>query len=119
MPRNTNYSKKLNVFQPRITMMTAIDQFGDVYWTLLQANSNNLTMELVLTNFALTLDKERPGWRKNTIFQLDGASWHTSSDTLDVLKRLNITCIISGPYSYEAAPIELFFGCFKKGNINP
>ena len=42
-------------------MMTAIDSYGDLYWTLLQANSDSETMELVLNNLVSILDKERPG----------------------------------------------------------
>ena len=48
-------------------MMTAIDTHGDVYWSLLQANSNEITMELVLIKLALILDTERPKWREDTI----------------------------------------------------
>ena len=29
-----------HVFQPRITMMAAVDNFGDAYLSLLQANNN-------------------------------------------------------------------------------
>ena len=32
---------------------------------------------------------------------------------------MNIPTTISGPYSYDGAPIELFFAALKKGNINP
>ena len=67
MPRSINYSKKIHVVSPHITMMTAIDSYGDLYWTLLQANSDSETMELVLNNLVSILDKERPGWRKDTV----------------------------------------------------
>ena len=63
MPSHLKLSGKIHPISPRITMMTAIDTYGDTYWSLLQANSNGLTMELVLTNLAQILDKERPGWR--------------------------------------------------------
>ena len=32
-----------NIFQPRITMMAAVDNFGDAYLSLLQANTNQYT----------------------------------------------------------------------------
>ena len=38
---------------------------------------------------------------------------------METLERLNIPTIISGPYSYDGAPIELFFATLKKGNLNP
>ena len=56
MPSHLKLSDKIHPVAPRITMMTAIDTHGDTYWSLLQANSNRLTMELVLTNLAQMLD---------------------------------------------------------------
>jgi hypothetical protein len=38
---------------------------------------------------------------------------------MKVLERLNVPIIMLGPYSYDAAPIELFFAAFKKADINP
>jgi len=35
MPRSQKYSKSVHSVSPRITMMVAIDTYGDVYWTLL------------------------------------------------------------------------------------
>ena len=42
-----------------------------------------------------------------------------SNDTAFALERLKIPHIISGPYSYDAAPIELYFSAIKRGNLNP
>ena len=50
---------------------------------------------------------------------LDGALWHTSEETINTLERLNIPSIIMGPYSYDGAPVELFFSALKRGNLNP
>jgi hypothetical protein len=36
-----------------------------------------------------------------------------------MLKRLQIPIMVLGPYSYDAAPAELFFAAFKKADINP
>jgi hypothetical protein len=35
------------------------------------------------------------------------------------IKKLGIKIIFSGPYSYISAPIELFFGLLKHGDLNP
>jgi len=67
MPRNQFFSNKLKAIHPGISMMAAIDNYGDVYWTLLQANSHAITFELVLYKLVKTLDKERPTWRNDTI----------------------------------------------------
>ena len=50
---------------------------------------------------------------------LDGAVWHTSVHSIEVYEKLNIPVIISGPYSYDGCPIELFFASLKRGNLNP
>ena len=36
-----------------------------------------------------------------------------------MLKRLGVNFIISAPYSYDSAPVELFFAYFKREMINP
>ena len=71
---------------PRITMIAAVDNFGKVYYALLQANSNEDTMRLFFYRLMEILDSETPKWRDDTIIQLDGASWHMSKDTKDLLK---------------------------------
>ena len=58
-------------------------------------------------------------WQRSHVVLLDGASWHMSNDTSWTLTRLKIPHIISGPYSYDAAPIELYFAAIKRGNMNP
>ena len=50
---------------------------------------------------------------------LDGAKYHTSTATRQMLKTLGVNYIISAPYSYDTAPVELFFGYFKQEQINP
>ena len=118
MLSNMRWSKNINIIWPRITMVTAIDTYGEVYYSLLQANSNNHTFELFLFYLVRILDKQRPAWRKDTIVLLDGAVWHTSKGTMDVLEKFNIPTMISGPYSYDGSAIELFFSCLKRGNLN-
>ena len=38
---------------------------------------------------------------------------------MQMLERLRVPIMISGPYSYDAAAAELFFAAFKKDDINP
>ena len=44
---------------------------------------------------------------------IDGAKYHTNEITRNTLKRLKIKVIFSAPYSFETAPIELFFSLLK------
>jgi len=50
---------------------------------------------------------------------LDGAAWHRSSGTQELLRHLKIPAMISAPHSFEISPCELVFAALKKGNINP
>ena len=50
-------SKPVHIIWPRITMMAAIDNYGEIYYSLLQANSNDITLELFLTYLVKILDK--------------------------------------------------------------
>ena len=50
---------------------------------------------------------------------LDGAPFHKSKSTMKLLEALEIPVLFTGPHSYAAVPCELFFGAFKKADINP
>ena len=76
-------------------------------------------MEIYFRQLVLTLDRERPGWRKDTIVLLDNARYHTSKSTMQLLKSLEVPVLFTGPHSYAAAPCELWFGAFKSKDINP
>ena len=73
MASDSKYSKPLHNIDPRITMMLAIDNFGEIYYTLMQANSNDTTMELFLFHLVKLLDQKQSTWRKDYIIMLDGA----------------------------------------------
>ena len=57
MASHMKWSKNENVVAPRITMMAAIDNYGEIYYSLLQANSNDITLELFLTHLVKILDQ--------------------------------------------------------------
>ena len=50
---------------------------------------------------------------------LDGAKYHTGSRVREYLRKLELTVIWSGPYSYSTAPIEIVFSVLKFGELNP
>ena len=76
-------------------------------------------MSLFMEQLVLKLDKANPHWRNSTIIQWDGASYHRAKGTYEMLKRLRVPIMMLGPYSYDAAPAELFFAAFKSADINP
>ena len=104
---------------PRVSMFTAVDTLGNTYVSLSQSNTNEQMFSLYIQQLVLKLDKERPGWRKNTILTMDGASYHTSAGTYALLKKLRIPVLLQGPHSYDVAPCELYFAAFKRADINP
>jgi hypothetical protein len=51
-------------------------------------------MSLFWKSLVLKLDKERPGWRTNTIWTLDGAAYHSGEASLNLLKQLRIPVLM-------------------------
>ena len=68
---------------------------------------------LFLTELALLLDRERPLWRKDTLILMDNAKYNLKDDIKAQIQRLKMPVIHSGPYSYDAAPVERYFGYYK------
>ena len=100
-------------------MITGVDKLGNIYLCLTQSNSNKSMMGLFMEQLVLKLDKSNPFWRNSTIIQWDGASYHKAKGTFEMLQRLRVPIMMMGPYSYDAAPAELFFAAFKKADVNP
>ena len=76
-------------------------------------------MEIYIRQLALTLDRDKPNWRNDTIIMCDNAPYHVSDTIMKLFQALNIPLLFTGPHSYDASPIELFFAAFKKADINP
>ena len=116
---NETTSTSSMVMVPRISMIAAIDTDGEVYVTLTQSNSNSSIMEMYFRHLVKVLDRKSRYWRNHTVILLDGAPYHTSKVTKEILDELEIPTMYLGPHSYDAAPIELFFAWFKSADINP
>ena len=99
-------------------MIAALDTVGDLYLSLLQNNTNQYSFNEYMVQLVDQLDMDRPGWREDTVIQLDGARWHKTESTKELFKKLNIPVMISAPYSYSGAVCEHFFSMFKNGEIN-
>ena len=97
MPGSKN---SVGAFQmtPRVTMMTALDSLGNCYVALAQSNSNESMMSLFWKSLVKKLDKERPNWRKTTIWVFDGAAYHSSEASLKLLKQLKVPIMMTGPH---------------------
>jgi hypothetical protein len=115
---STNSVPKLQL-APRITIIAGIDSKGNIYLSLLQANTNNQTLAIFLRQLCSKLDKETRDWRDHYLCVLDNASYHTSSATIRLFEQLRVPVCFTGPHSYDACPAELLFAAFKSRDINP
>ena len=100
-------------------MIIALDTEGRVYASLTQVNTNSEVMISFLSRLAVVLSTEDKDWRKNTVWQLDGARYHTSAETRKIMKQIGVNFVISAPYSYDDAVVELFLAYYKTVQTNP
>lgn len=107
------------VISPRISVIAAIDTEGELFVSLTQVNTDSAVICLFLSQLASKLTKTCRNWKANTILVLDGAAYHRSEITTACARQLNLKVVISAPYSYSSAPIELFFAYLKQSDINP
>ena len=100
-------------------MISGLDSRGNIYFSLVQSNCNAKIMELFFAALVKKLDNHKPNWRTTHTIMLDNAAYHTSSQAIDFLRKLDVPVIFTGPHSYTAAPIELLFSSLKAVDINP
>ena len=65
------------------------------------------------------LNKKNPNWRRETILLLDNAPYHQSTTMMEFYAEQALPIMFTGPHSYAAAPVEMFFAAFKRDDINP
>ena len=94
----TNNSVGAFQVTPRVSILTAIDSIGNSYIALAQSNSNESMMSLFWKSLVKKLDKQRPNWRRNTIWTLDGAAYHSGEASLKLLRQLRIPVMMTGPH---------------------
>ena len=100
-------------------MIAAMDTEGKVWFSLSHATTDSDSIRVFLQHLIKKLDNEYPGWQNDTIILWDNAPYHVSTETMSFLSRQGLQVILSGPYSYSAAPIETLFGHLKLGELNP
>ena len=118
-PKGSTHSIPVKKVTPRISMIMALSNDGDIYASFTQVNTTSTILDLYIKELVKTLDKEDRNWRLNTIILHDGAPYAQSSAIMTTLKKLQIPFVFLSPYSYNVAPIEMLFGAIKTGNNNP
>ena len=71
-PIDRNYSVKMKVLQPRISMITAVDKLGNVWICLTMSNSNKSMMGVFMEHLCKKLDSKNLHWRNSTLIMWDG-----------------------------------------------
>ena len=103
----------------RVNMIVAVSSKGHVWLSLTQCNTDENVMQMFLSYLCSAIGKKfGNSWREDIVFLMDGASYHRSAETRACITHLKIKVVISAPYSYAAAPAELWFAHFKKGDFN-
>ena len=73
--KKSPHSIPVKQLQPRISMIIAIDNFGEVYACLTQVNTDSKIMTLYMRELVKILDIEDRNWRSDTIIMHDGAKY--------------------------------------------
>jgi hypothetical protein len=118
LPGSTN-SVENPIVNPRISMIVALSNMGDLYLSISQGNTNAETFKIFIIYLKKKLDADWPNWRSNTVLQLDGATYNICEQTKIELQVLGFRVIFSGPHSYDGAPCELLFSQLKNADLNP
>ena len=85
------------IVAPRLALIAALDTDGIVYLSLTQTTSDSDILMLFFRYLIRHLDNERPNWRSDTIFLLDGARYHTGEEMREYFQKMEVTIIFSGP----------------------
>ena len=73
---------------PRLSLITALDTDGRVYFALTQANTDQHVMLTFLRHLVMKLDEEQPDWLGETIILLDGARYHTGEEIREYIRKM-------------------------------
>ena len=117
-PRNDTNSLPSKGIAPRISVIAGIDTDGKVYFSLTQVNTNTDVFLLFLKRLCDKLTTEDKNWKQNTVMLVDGASYHSSDPVREFISKSKIMVILSSAYSYDGAPVEMFFHLLKMTNLN-
>lgn len=84
---------------PRVSLVAAVDNYGNKYMSMLQCNSNRYTTMLILSQLFKLLDEEDSNWKLNSIVMIDGASYHSVIEVKAFFKLHKVRFAITSPHS--------------------
>ena len=91
-------SVSVKEISPRINVIAAIDLEGRVYFSVTQCINNHEVFCLYMQKLVAKLAKDRPNFKNDTIFQMDGASLHLAKETRNFMTNLGIRVFFTAPY---------------------
>ena len=74
---------------------------------------------MFMRHLVVMLDKEDQNWREDTIITMDNALYHTSKESMQLYRDLNLPLMFNPPHGYNVSPVELIFAFLKKIRLNP
>jgi len=63
---STNFIEN-TIVNPRISMIAAVSNMGDLYFSVSQGNSNVETFKVFIIYLMKKLNSQKPDWRNNTV----------------------------------------------------
>ena len=105
--------------QPRLSLIVVIDNFGALFMSLTQVNTDHNVFQLFLTKLAAKLTQDSPGWQRTSYWLVDGAGYHKNPETIAWMQSLGMRVLVAGPYGFQAMPVEMVFAYLKQVDINP
>ena len=101
-------------FSGSVSIIAAITNRGNFYYSTLTENNNSLNFIDYLKNLMKWLDEDLKLWRREIILLMDNSPIHTSKIWKDFFNSLGWVTLFLPPYSPEYAPVELFFNVIKQ-----
>ena len=117
-PPQATGSSRIKGISPSLSVISALDTDGRVYFSLSHAATDQDTFMLFLRHLTIQLDKDTPGWQEDSIILMDNAPYHTGEEIRDYMRKMQIPIMYTAPYSYSASPIETLFAHLKFGELN-
>ena len=81
-------------------------------------NTDSDVFLLFLKRLADKLTSEDKAWKNDTVMLIDGAAYHSSEPVRQFISKSKIKVVLSSPYSYDGAPVEMLFHLLKMTNLN-
>lgn len=88
------------------TLMYAITLEGHSYFSLIRGGTNQFIFDRFLRMLEKALNRDRPGWKKNSALLIDNCTIHGTPLVLATIDELKLPVKWSAAASFDAVPVE-------------